>query len=382
MPLIFLFWFALFSGFSTIEWQQTTRHNFEGDKLTPFPTTDRTQQMEMDSTLGAHDVGTAAIVAPVGTIQAGDTVLPRASIRNFGTSTERYFDVHFRIGNDYDATVTVNSLPPYSVVELTFPIWVARTGTYVVSCSTRLALDSNPDNDKLTRTLTVNEIKNLTIGPDQNDHIELGQKKSYRFYALLAADTSYLVELKEPSVLSSWTALWFDSTNQTPLPDSDGDGNRELGFVNPNERLYFNLMVYSPSALIGDTSGLKDTVSLWLYGFLSNDTTVKDSAQLKIALLTGVDIHNYPNPLTDRTTFVISLPEPGRVTLTVYHRTGEQICRLLENESFAAGVHLISWDGKNNQQEPVAPGTYHYLFEYQHTNKTERVHKKLVVKRK
>ncbi|NPV13805.1 T9SS type A sorting domain-containing protein [candidate division WOR-3 bacterium] len=378
MSIIFLFWLTLSSNFAQNRLQQTTPHNPVGNKVSPYITFNRTQHMEKD-TVDEHDVGTDAIIAPVGTLHAGDTIIPRATIRNLGTSTEHYFDVRFRIGIDYDATVMVNSLPPFSVIEITFPIWIARTGTYPVSCSTQLTGDINPENDKITRTITVSEVKNLTIEPDQSDTIQLGQRKSYRFYAQLDADTGYIVELKPPTDLSGWTALLLDSNDQTPLTDSDGDGNPELGFVSPGERHYFNLGLLAPTALIGTPAVLKDTVVFSLYGFLANDTIVEDSVRLKITIRPELDIHNYPNPFNGRTTFVISLPEPGAVTLTVYLRTGEQVCRIFQAEPLAAGVHFIPWDGKNNQEQPLTPGTYYYLLEYQNGNRVKKIQKKLVI---
>jgi len=86
-----------------------------------------------------HDVGAVAILEPSGSVRAGDTVIPKARIRNFGNREERFFDVRFRIGDNYNEKVNVaDALPAGSTAELTFPPWVATAGDWAVTCSTML----------------------------------------------------------------------------------------------------------------------------------------------------------------------------------------------------------------------------------------------------
>ncbi|MEO0071477.1 MAG: FG-GAP-like repeat-containing protein [candidate division WOR-3 bacterium] len=328
-----------------------------------------------------HDVGTIEILAPVGTIRTGDTVIPRASVRNFGTSTERYFNVRFRIGTVYDRIVTVNSsVEPNSAVQVSFPSWIATPGVYTVSCSTMLVIDAHPENDKLTRTITVGGTQHqdtLLIEWDQEDRLEIGERKSYSFYAELKSDSGGFVEIHPPQVPTNWSGVLFDSAGGKVLSDNNGNGIPDLGYVSPYRRYYFTLQVEAPQSLIGDTGALT-TITFNLRGFLSRDSLVKDSAILKIKLVPKLSIHNFPNPFEDKTTFVIGLPEDGRITLTVYNRVGELLCRVTEKEFHSAGIHFIPWDGRNNRGRPVAPGTYHYLLEYEHKGKTDRIRKKLV----
>jgi len=67
--------------------------------------------------------------------------------------------------------------------------------------------------------------------------------------------------------------------------------------------------------------------------------------------------------------------------LTVYTRAGERVCRVLEAEDKPAGVHLVSWDAMNDRGRVVAPGTYEYVLDYVHQDKTDRIRKRLVVTR-
>jgi hypothetical protein len=51
-----------------------------------------------------------------------------------------------------------------------------------------------------------------------------------------------------------------------------------------------------------------------------------------------------PNPARDRATFVLSLPEPERVTVALYDPLGRRVA-VLRDGSFEAGSHVIELDG-------------------------------------
>jgi hypothetical protein len=94
-----------------------------------------------------HDVGATAILAPIGTIDSGTVVTPRAVVRNFQTRTET-FPVTFRIGGVYDETVTGVTLVPGQVDTVAFPDWVAQPlGDYEVLSFTELDGDEDRSND-------------------------------------------------------------------------------------------------------------------------------------------------------------------------------------------------------------------------------------------
>jgi len=97
--------------------------------------------------------------------------------------------------------------------------------------------------------------------------------------------------------------------------------------------------------------------------------------------LPELSVHNFPNPFTDHTSFVVGLPEDGKASLTVYTRDGARVCRVLANADLPAGVHFVDWAGVNDQGRTIAPGTYEYLLDYMHSGKTDRIRKKLVLTR-
>jgi flagellar hook assembly protein FlgD len=108
---------------------------------------------------------------------------------------------------------------------------------------------------------------------------------------------------------------------------------------------------------------------------------IADTAVLSLTLLPAFSVHNFPNPFSDHTAFVIGLPEDGKASLTVYTRAGERVCRVVTNADMSAGVHIVRWDGVNDNGRGIAPGTYEYVLDYLHQGKTERIRKRLVVTR-
>ncbi|HTW90479.1 MAG TPA: FlgD immunoglobulin-like domain containing protein [bacterium] len=343
-----------------------------------------------------HDVGAVAILAPPGLLRAGDTVMPKVRIKNFGNTAERLFGVQFRISTGYNQTVTVTqALSPDSTMDLTYSEWIAPPGQWAVSCSTMLGNDMNRANDKVSSSVQT-YAQSLQIGPDQSDQLQAGQDKTYRFYALVQGDTGGVVELKMGTVPLSagtrgtvpiftseppgWSLRLCNATGAKDLTDTDGDGIPDLGYVAPGETSWFSLDVTASAGLIGDTASLAQRTFL-IAGHLGNDTLVADTAVLNLTLMPGFSIHNFPNPFSTSTSFVIGLPEAGKVSLTIYTRAGERVRRMVTSDQspMTAGVHILPWDGTNDNGRRAAPGTYEYVLDYVHGDKTDRIHKRLVV---
>lgn len=68
---------------------------------------------------------------------------------------------------------------------------------------------------------------------------------------------------------------------------------------------------------------------------------------------------NAPNPFSYSTSIAFSLPTTTVVEVSVYDLRGREVRRLVD-ESFDAGEHRISWDGRDGVGERVAAGTYFY----------------------
>ncbi|MGH7456984.1 MAG: FlgD immunoglobulin-like domain containing protein, partial [bacterium] len=78
---------------------------------------------------------------------------------------------------------------------------------------------------------------------------------------------------------------------------------------------------------------------------------------------------NYPNPFNPETTIRFHLLERQQVRLVIYDLAGQRVRTLVDGE-LAAGEHIISWDGRDQQGRSAASGVYFY--ELQVGNKVER----------
>ncbi len=77
-------------------------------------------------------------------------------------------------------------------------------------------------------------------------------------------------------------------------------------------------------------------------------------------------MQNYPNPFNPNTTIQYQLPKAGKVELKIYNITG-QVVKTLVNENQKEGAYKVRWDGKNDQSQRVANGTY--IYQLKHDNK-------------
>ncbi|UCG42971.1 MAG: VCBS repeat-containing protein [candidate division WOR-3 bacterium] len=319
-----------------------------------------------------HDIGTSAILAPVSSMVAGDTVSPRATVHNYGDRTEDRFRVLFRIGTDYSRVLSLDTLlDPDSSLEVAFPVWTARPGTHVVSCSTLLSTDLAPENDRKQLTLGVARPYVLRIEEDISASLSVDEDSTFGFYAILTGDSGAVVDLKPPESLPGWY-LELEDDQGIPL-------GATLGWLDTNETRRFRLHVKTPSE---DLAGVRDSMTsltLFITGYLRLRSEVRDSAALSLVLTPPLQIHNYPNPFAGHTNFVIGIPYSGNANLTVYDRSGERIRRILEQEPVEPGIHIIRWDASGDRGVDVAPGSYRYVFEFNSGDAAHRILKKLVI---
>jgi hypothetical protein len=70
----------------------------------------------------------------------------------------------------------------------------------------------------------------------------------------------------------------------------------------------------------------------------------------------------YPNPFNRLASIRYLLPINTNIKLDVFNTKGVHIYRLFEGEK-RAGIHTISWNGKNNHGQDVSSGMYIILLE-------------------
>jgi hypothetical protein len=66
---------------------------------------------------------------------------------------------------------------------------------------------------------------------------------------------------------------------------------------------------------------------------------------------------NYPNPFNPSTTIKFNLARNDKVTLKIFNMLGQEV-RTLVNEELNAGERSVEWNGKDNNGQAAASGTY------------------------
>ncbi|MCF7815199.1 MAG: T9SS type A sorting domain-containing protein, partial [Candidatus Cloacimonetes bacterium] len=68
---------------------------------------------------------------------------------------------------------------------------------------------------------------------------------------------------------------------------------------------------------------------------------------------------NYPNPFNPTTTIAFGLTQDETVALVIYNIKGEKVRTLVSGE-LEAGMHDVTWYGKDDSGKNVASGVYFY----------------------
>lgn len=103
-----------------------------------------------------HDVGTQSV--DVSTPQAPGTIVPKATVKNFGSSVETFPVTMTITPGGYTSTMNVTSLAAGSTSQVTFANWVAANGTYTVKVYTQAATDLDRTNDTLSKTVLISSL--------------------------------------------------------------------------------------------------------------------------------------------------------------------------------------------------------------------------------
>lgn len=65
----------------------------------------------------------------------------------------------------------------------------------------------------------------------------------------------------------------------------------------------------------------------------------------------------YPNPFNPMTKIAFTMAEAGHVELSVYDTSGRRVARLA-SETYGAGDHTVTWEGRDDSGRAMASGTY------------------------
>jgi hypothetical protein len=316
---------------------------------------------------GHPDMAVASIVAPQGTYDHYDTVIPRVSIHNYGDIIPA-FNAFMYIGLPYGDTVRVYDGPaPGQSAVVSFKPWPAHpTGLVPLRCSLEVEGDTNPGNDFLSDTVQVLPIDvgcRLILSPVGT--IDSGSTATplARFKNFGTSTQTFAVWFRIETTDSAATGLPQRRTAGAPLQVYQDSATVTIA---PQESadVSFNDWQASPP----DTFSMKAFTALYGDDNQSNDTV---SAQLIVGPGPGIQSpenlsgvpREYslgsprPNPFVGQMLVPFALPARSRVSLRVYDAAGVLV-RTLTAAELPAGFYHVGWDGKDGRGQRVKAGTY------------------------
>lgn len=69
--------------------------------------------------------------------------------------------------------------------------------------------------------------------------------------------------------------------------------------------------------------------------------------------------YNYPNPFNPETTISFTLTKRAKVSVNIYNISGQKV-KTLVNDVRPAGTNNVTWNGTDNNNNPVSSGVYMY----------------------
>ena len=83
-------------------------------------------------------------------------------------------------------------------------------------------------------------------------------------------------------------------------------------------------------------------------------------------------VSSFPNPFNAETSIAVGLPQAGKVDLVLFDLLGRPV-RHLALGAYPAGNHVFHWDGRDDDQRPVASGVYLVRLTLEGTRRTSRL---------
>jgi len=290
------------------------------------------------------DVAATGIIAPTGSVDKGQVIAPRASVRNNGTQTA-IFPVAFNISDGYSnvQTCTLNTGQAKTVA---FADWTADSvGSWTTKCTTRLTGDVAPGNDRVTGTVNVvfhdvgctrilAPVGTIDSGTDVwpqavvTNHGTSTETFSARFVigSIFAESMSATVPAGRSDTITYdyWTAYplgMLVTRCSTMLATDQNHGNDK----------------YLDSVIVVPLTGIEQA-------------NPKLPTRFELA-------QPAPNPFSGRVGLRLALPRAAPVELAVYSVTGACV-RTLQEANLPPGYYHLTWDGCDRFGRPVQDGIY------------------------
>jgi len=296
-----------------------------------------------------RDVSATYVLRPTGIIEPDSHYVPLAEVRNYGTSAATFSTI-LSISSGYADTVQVSGLAPAHAETVAFSAWTVPPRC-TVSARSRVVLsgDEYPDNDTCSaiawaryRDMALTEI----VAP--TDTVDSGVLVRPQVYVLNNGTQSEFV------------------TATFKIPD-EGYSRSSRVTVEPHETQSITFASWVPK-LVGNhayrcslaTDGDMDRSNDTLGGVVTV-VPVGIAEERQVPTRFRLDAPQ-PSVFAQSVSVSFALPRSSGVSLAVYDATGALVRRLVQGVT-AAGVHSVTWDGRNEAGRTLPSGAYFCRFE-------------------
>jgi hypothetical protein len=169
-----------------------------------------------------------------------------------------------------------------------------------------------------------------------------------------------------PSLLNTWA--WNNagggSRDSSGMYEMDRAGATVLSrFVFPNKAWDVRGIECDPRDgsywVTIATGGSADNMIVKVAGFNYGRVGVEEQESWAPRVPGRLEVQAQPNPFTGRTNFSVQMPAAGSIDLRVFDNSG-RVVRTLAGGAAVTTRARITWDGRNDEGQTVAPGVYFY----------------------
>ena len=293
-----------------------------------------------------NDVAAEWMISPNGIVLPESTYLPRAEVRNYGTTTAS-FPVMLTIDTGYADTVQVTGLEPAHADTVQFAPWQAPARCFAMArCSTALSGDEYEGNDVSAALLwAIFHDVGLTEIVSPRDTVDSG--------AIVRPQVRVWNYGSQTELVTTTMRIPDEGYVRASRVSVQSHRGLTIIFAAWVPKLVGGHAVKCSLSLSGDTmlSG-NDTMSGYVVVGRAAGVAEASSKPLKFRLEVP-----RPSVFSRSAAVAFALPHQADVSLSVYDATGAMV-RQLWRSSTAAGEYRTYWDGRNDQGRTVPAGTY------------------------
>ncbi|MCX6231020.1 MAG: right-handed parallel beta-helix repeat-containing protein [Bacteroidetes bacterium] len=305
------------------------------------------------------DVGILSIISPVDTLASGSVVTVSVKIKNFGTQPLTSIPVTYQRSSLTPVTETwtgpalnFGDSVTYSFTQtLTVPIGT----TFPFSAYTELPSDAYPNNNKITKQITISSTLPGNAGNISSTAAYGGDTICFPTSGAIPVTNIYTV----PTIGNVTKYVWKYTGSNVSFSPNDTTSTNSVSITFNTNATSGNLTVYGYNTNANGVTSPAFAITVIQNCTLGIDDESMDNFWLS---------QNMPNPTNGNSIIEYNLPVQGDVSFEIVNMLGQRVYQF--HKIIESGKHSISLNAIDMQQ-----GIYYYSITY----KGKRLTKKMII---